>query len=217
MYLLAKYNTATTITFPMIKAGVRDFAVSADWTPATGDTKVMKDGGAIANTTNNPVIIASSANWSLALTAAELSAAVTDIQIVDSATKAVEDQFLKVYTFGNASAKIAADLSDNIRLGLSALPADSKLSTLTSRMTTGTVSNASFTTTATQFECADITEATASHYVGCAVYATSGNLVGQCLGVCTAYTLTSGKGHFTVSPGSPSAEILANANTVLIV
>ena len=113
MFLLAKYNTQTTFTFPVVKKGVVDLAVSADWTPATGDTKISKDGGNVANTTNNPSAVGGtgSAVWTLTLTAAELSAGVVDIQIIDSATKAIEDQFLKIYTYGNASAKIPLDLS----------------------------------------------------------------------------------------------------------
>src|ERR1041385_5533190 len=100
MYLLAKYNTQTVFTFPMVKRGVVDFAVSADWTPATGDTKISKDGGNVANTTNNPSAIGGtgSVDWTLTLTAAEMQASVIDIQIVDSATKAVEDQFIKIRT-----------------------------------------------------------------------------------------------------------------------
>jgi hypothetical protein len=124
MYLLAKYNTQTAFTFPMVKRGVVDFASSSDWTPATGDTKISKDGGNVANTTNNPTAVGGtgSITWTLTLTATELQAAVVDIQIVDSATKAVEDQFIKVYTYGNTSAKIPFDFSDLVRAGLTALP-----------------------------------------------------------------------------------------------
>lgn len=112
-YLLAKYNTQTTFTFPVVKRAVVDLAVSADWTPATGDTKVSKDGGNVANTTNNPAAVGGtgSALWSITLTATELSAAEIVVQIVDSATKAIEDQVLRIYTYGNASAKFVADFS----------------------------------------------------------------------------------------------------------
>jgi hypothetical protein len=113
MFLLAKYGVQTAFTFPMLKRGAADLAATADWTPATGDTKVSKDGGNVANTTNNPAAVGGTGSvlWSLTLTATELSAAVVDIQIVDSATKAVEDQMIKVFTYGNASAKLAPDFS----------------------------------------------------------------------------------------------------------
>lgn len=125
MFLLAKYGTQTTFYFPIVKRGVVDLAATADWTPAAGDTKVSKDGGAVANTTNNPAAVTGTGSvlWSLTLTAAELSAGDVTVQIVDSATKAVEDQVIKIYTYGNASAKIPIDLSDTVRLGLTALPA----------------------------------------------------------------------------------------------
>lgn len=113
MYQLAKYATATTIYFSMIKAGSNDLAQTADWTPATGDTKVSIDGATLANTTNNPAIVAGTNGvlWSLALTTGELTGADIRVQIVDSATKAVEDQSLTVYTYGNASAKFVSDFS----------------------------------------------------------------------------------------------------------
>lgn len=124
MYLWAKYGTQTDFRFPMVKRGVVDLAATADWTPATGDTKISKDGGIYANTTNNPAAVGGtgSIGWKLTVTATELQAAEVNIQIVDSATKAVEDQFLTIYTYGHASAKIQADLSDVVRLGLTALP-----------------------------------------------------------------------------------------------
>jgi hypothetical protein len=103
---------------------VVDFAVTADWTPATGDTKISKDGGNFANTTNNPSAVGGtgSAGWTLTVTNTELSAAEVNIQVIDAATKAVEDQWLTIYTFGNASALIKPDLSDSVRFGLTALP-----------------------------------------------------------------------------------------------
>ena len=62
MIFQRKYNVSTTsgthIRIPIIKRGVVDYAVSADWTPATGDVKVSKDGGAAANITNLPTAVA---------------------------------------------------------------------------------------------------------------------------------------------------------------
>lgn len=112
----AKYNTQTTFVFPMVKRSVVDLAVSADWTPATGDTKIDKDGAGVANTTNNPAIVTGTGStlWALTLTATELSCKVATVQIVDSATKAVEDQVIHIFTYGNASALIPMDYSDPI-------------------------------------------------------------------------------------------------------
>lgn len=123
----AKYGTETTFAFPMIKRGVVDFAQSADWTPAAADVAVSKNLGNLADATNAPAIVGGTPTrgasvWKWTATATELQAAVIDVQIVDAATKAVEDQALKIYTYGNASAFFAGDWSDIVRLGLTALP-----------------------------------------------------------------------------------------------
>jgi hypothetical protein len=93
------YGVGRTIVFPVVKRAVVDFAVTGDWTPATGDTKISLDAGNVANTTNNPAAVGGTGSvlWSLVLTAAELSAKVVVVQIVDSATKAVEDQCIIGY------------------------------------------------------------------------------------------------------------------------
>lgn len=120
MFFLAKYGVQTSFRFAVIKSSSSDLAASGDWTPATGDTKISKDGGNVANTSNNPAAVGGTGSvlWSITLTAAELQAAEIVIQIVDSATKAIEDQTLVIYTYGHASAKIQADLSDSVWLGL---------------------------------------------------------------------------------------------------
>ena len=120
MFFLAKYGVQTSFRFAVIKSSSSDLAATGDWTPATGDTKISKDGGNVANTSNNPSAVGGTGSvlWSITLTAAELQAAEVVIQIVDSATKTIEDQTLVIYTYGHASAKIQADLSDSVWLGL---------------------------------------------------------------------------------------------------
>lgn len=109
-----KYNTATVaathITIPIVKAGVNDFAVAADWTPAAGDVKISKDSGAAANIGTLP-IYQTNEGWEFVFTGAELSAKRISILIVDSATKAIEDQFFIIETFGNAAAMLIQDIS----------------------------------------------------------------------------------------------------------
>jgi hypothetical protein len=122
MFLLAKYNTQTAFSFAMVKRGVVDLATASDWTPATGDVKQTKDQGTLTNTTNLPSSGGGSVLWALTCTAAELSCAELMVQIVDSATKAVEDNVIRIYTYGNASAKFPCDFSDLVRMGLTALP-----------------------------------------------------------------------------------------------
>jgi len=118
MPFLRKYNTltvtgTTAIRIPIIKRGVVDFAVGADWTPAAGDVKIAIDGAAAANVTNLPTAVAmgNTAYWEFILTAAELTCKACVVTVADSATKAVEDQAFIVETFGHASAMYQADLS----------------------------------------------------------------------------------------------------------
>ena len=76
MYL-SKYGVARHIYIAIPKAGSANHAVNADWTPAAGDVKISKDGGAAANVTNLPTAIAmgNSTLWDFSLTATEMQAA----------------------------------------------------------------------------------------------------------------------------------------------
>ncbi len=133
---LRKYNlltvTGTTaIRLPLIKRGVVDYAVGADWTPAAGDVKIAIDGAAPTNVTNLPTAVASGngAYWEFIPTAAELTCKQAIVTIVDAATKAIEDDCFIIETFGNASAMYQADLSaanlpaNVIQWGSGAVPA----------------------------------------------------------------------------------------------
>ncbi len=124
MPFLSKYGVARHIYIAIRKAGSANHAASGDWTPAAGDVKISKDGGAAANVTNLPTAIAmgNSTLWDFSLTATELQAAQVVVTVADSATKAVDDTGFEIATYGNASAQHAADFSDSVRLGLTALP-----------------------------------------------------------------------------------------------
>lgn len=124
MEFFREYGVATHIYIPIPKRAVVDFAVSADWTPAAGDVKISKDGGAAANVTNLPTAITmgNTAMWDFSLTATEMQAAQVMVTVADSATKAVEDQFFTLGTYGNASARHKVNLNDSVRAGLTALP-----------------------------------------------------------------------------------------------
>lgn len=112
---LRKYGTGSgsDVIIPMIKRGVVDFAVTADWTPASGDVKVSKDGGTEANIGTLPVINGTT-GWKFVFSDAELQCKSLTVRVVDSATKAVEDQFFIVETFGHASAMFPVDLSASV-------------------------------------------------------------------------------------------------------
>lgn len=108
MEFLRKYGVGCVLDVPIIKRGVVDFAVAADWTPATGDVKVSKDGGAFANIGTLPTALGSTWQWTLSAT--EMQAARLAVVTVDSATKAVEDQQINLATYGHANALHEADL-----------------------------------------------------------------------------------------------------------
>jgi len=78
-----------------------------------------------------------------------------------------------------------------------AADSEDRLARSAGQIVPGTVDTTAFTPTATQFEADDITEATSTHYVDRLVLWVSGALAGQVTGV-TAYSLSSGRGRFTV-------------------
>lgn len=157
--ILRKYGVATVagthIRVPMIKADAQDFAASGDWTPATNDVKLSKDGGTQANIGTLPTY--SNGAWQFQLTAAELQAKQIEIIVVDAATKAVEDQCIIVETYGHESAMHNTEaMSTTIVTGVAE---------------TGTLSTTQMTS--------DLAEDTNDHYNGRVVVWYSGNLAGQ--------------------------------------
>ena len=116
MEIFRKYGVQTDIYFPLIKAGLQDFAVGADYTHAAGDVKISKDGGAAATATNSPsaITMGNGAMWKLTLTATEMQAALIMVTVVDATTKAVEDQAILLSTYGNASGQHAFDFDASI-------------------------------------------------------------------------------------------------------
>lgn len=110
--IMRKYGVSTTITFPLIKAGSNNFAVSGDYTHASGDVKITKDEGTAATATNAPsaLTMGNGAIWTLTLTATEMQAARIVVTIIDATTKAIEDQAIIIETYGNASAQHEFDL-----------------------------------------------------------------------------------------------------------
>lgn len=68
----------------------------------------------------------------------------------------------------------------------------------------------------TTFSSADVTEPTTDHYFGKQVTINAGTLQSQYWGVITSSVFAAGETLFTVSPGSKTAETLANGVTVTI-
>ncbi len=87
------------------------------------------------------------------------------------------------------------------------------LSVSADTMVQGTVDNTGFSPPSTVFEADDITEATSSHFIGRTVIFVTGALAKQQREI-TAYTLETGRGHFTVDG---LTEAPANNDTFIIV
>jgi hypothetical protein len=108
-----KYNTLLVTTTTAIRKALTKVsggaAQSGDWTPASGDVKISKDGGAEANPTNLPSFV--NGRWEFIFTATELSCKILTVRIADSATKVILDADFEVYTFGNASAFYPDDIT----------------------------------------------------------------------------------------------------------
>ena len=84
-----------------------------------GTSNVMTIG---ADTTAGLFVELGNGLFACALTSTEMQCQQGTINIIDSATKAWEDQAIQFTTYGNASALHAVDLNDSVRLGLTALP-----------------------------------------------------------------------------------------------
>lgn len=106
-----KYGTGTgqKIRIPMVVRAAVDHATGSDWTPASGDVKISKDGGAPANIATLPTF--TNGRWEFVFSDAELQCKQGDVTIIDSATKVVEDSGFNFETYGHASAMYQADLS----------------------------------------------------------------------------------------------------------
>jgi hypothetical protein len=104
------WGTAYTFRAPIVKAGSTNYAiVGTDWTPAAGDVKISKDGGAFANIATPPstVTLSGSAAWSWTLSAAETEATEIVIQVIDQdVTKVIQDQFFRLQTTKAAALQV---------------------------------------------------------------------------------------------------------------
>jgi hypothetical protein len=112
MEVLRKYGTATTILFPLVTKDAQDYLTTASH--ASGDTKISKDEGDFANTTNG-FAHAGNGVYSLALTATEMQAARVVVTIIDQGTKAWEDQAVLISTYGGSSAQhLLSAIADHV-------------------------------------------------------------------------------------------------------
>ena len=106
---LRKYGVEATFDFHLYEPDGGGLCTGA--THVTGDTKVMKDEGAEANTTNG--FVDEGQGYSITLTATEMQAARAVIYVVDQTNPAVWiDEVVVIETYGHANAQHAFDLDD---------------------------------------------------------------------------------------------------------
>ncbi len=115
---LRKYGEAQTIYFPLIDFGTNDFeSTPVSFSTGGGDSKVSKNGGAFANTANDPAHEGEGI-YSLILSSTETNAANLVVTVVDASTaKTWEDQALIIDTYGHGSAQHEFDL-DSTRVNI---------------------------------------------------------------------------------------------------
>jgi hypothetical protein len=99
--ILRKYGEAATFNFDLFEIDGIDFKVDA--VHVVGDTKIMKDEGVEANTTNG--FTDEGQGYSIVLTATEMQHARGKVYIVDQGTKAWLDTGITIETYGHASAQ----------------------------------------------------------------------------------------------------------------
>lgn len=162
---LRKYGQATTINFDLYEVDGIDLRVDA--VHASGDTTIMKDEGAEANTASG--FVDEGNGYSLALSATEMEAARVVIYVIDqTGTKVWLDKTIIIETYGHASAQHAFDLdtatasADVVSISGSSQAADN-LEESCETILTGT-----FTGTPTTSTGADSsrTEASDDHFIG---------------------------------------------------
>ncbi|MGE0456411.1 MAG: hypothetical protein AB7I13_00315 [Vicinamibacterales bacterium] len=99
--VLAPYGVAFTLNFSL--RAVDGTGLKVDAAHASGDTKVMKDEGAEANTTNG--FTDEGQGYAIALTATEMQAARVTVYVVDQGNKVWVDKVIHIQTYGHPSAQ----------------------------------------------------------------------------------------------------------------
>jgi hypothetical protein len=110
---LRKYGAETKIDFDLYEADGSD--LRNDAVHAVGDTKIMKDEGAEADTVNG--FVDEGHGYSIMLTAAEMQAARVKVYVVDqSSPKAWLDTTVVTETYGNANAQHPFDVEKAVKV-----------------------------------------------------------------------------------------------------
>jgi hypothetical protein len=198
--IFLKQSTATTVL-------VGPVVDSTDASPETGLTltqseiQVWKEGGTSLNAKNEGT---SATHRGYGMYSVPLDATDTNtlgqlyVAVYETGILVAQKDFMvikdHVYDTFCGSDFLQVDVKQIASTG----PAATKLAASAGTIVSGTVDDSVNTPTTTVFEAADITEATADHYIGRVVIFTSGNLIYQATEI-TDYALVGANGSFTVS------------------
>jgi hypothetical protein len=201
MAKLLKQSTATTILLgPFVDSTDGNTAETA-LTITQSDVLVWKEGGTSLNAKNDAT---AATHRSIGYYTVPLDATDTNtlgqliVAVHESGALPVRHDFLvvkdHVYDTFTGSDFLQVDVKQIASTG----PAATKLAASAGTIVSGTVDDSAGAPTTTVFEAADITEATADHYIGRVIIFTSGNLIYQATEI-TDYALVGANGSFTVS------------------
>jgi hypothetical protein len=110
---LRKHGAETKINFDLYETDGSD--LKTDAVHATGDTKIMKDEGAEANTTNG--FVDEGQGYSITLTAIEMQAARIKIYVVDQTSPKVWlDTTIMIETYGDTNAQHPFDIEKVVKM-----------------------------------------------------------------------------------------------------
>lgn len=156
--------------------------------------------------------LSSGAFTSTSFAANSIAAAAIASDVSAEIADAVWDEAKADHTTASTFGDIPTDVDTILARTMSAAQL-TKFGYMLTTTITGTIDTAAHTPTTTEFECDDITEATADHFIGKQVFFVDGPLAGQRTDV-TDYALTGGRGHFTVTAMTDAP---ANDNTLILI
>jgi hypothetical protein len=214
--MFLKQSTAVTIVLPRFVDSTDGNTAETALTISQSDVRLSKNAGAFAQKAETSSCThLENGFYSCALNTTDTGTlGLLTVAVAESGALSVERTYVVVPANWYDSQVLGTDLLqvDVEQIDGSATAATNQ-SVASLTMQTGTVDTTGFSPTSTEFETSSITEATASHYVGKRVYFTSGALQYQGARI-TAYSLSSGRGHFTTELLTDSP---ANAQTFIIV
>jgi hypothetical protein len=94
--IFAPYGTAYSFRAPVVKTASTNFVATADWTPATGDVKVIQNGTTLGNITTLPTFVSGQNTMVWSLSATEMATDEIIIQVI--ARSSITDQMFRIIT-----------------------------------------------------------------------------------------------------------------------